>query len=263
MDGRMVVPRWNALNRNSSTSVAFSRARASRLAAVGCCLLLVSSLNAQADDETKQRAEREFGPPAVQSEWLKSPPLPEWTEKSRFVENQVEHLVAGTAPVLSAAEAEAELDREMQRVVREWIRERFSPEVADHIEIPASKIRREWMVNHLPVPCMLELPSDAPNHSYPMYRSFAQIAMTDHVVDQVSSLWATKQVELLEARQRWTLTRWSVIGGALLLLLASVHSYLRMDFTTRGFHTWRLRLLLGLAATGIVGMSIWLLNVLN
>ena len=214
-------------------------------------------------DEPVQKPEKDFGPAAAQAEWLKTPPLPEWTEKLRFIENDVEYFVAATAPVMSAAEAEAELDREMQRVAREWIRERFSAEVAENVEISPAAIRANWMTNHAQVPCILELPSSSSNSSYSMYRSFAQLAMTNKVVEQVTGLWATKKVALLELRQRGKLTQWSVIGGALLLLLASIHSYLRMDFLTRGYHTRRLWMLLGVATAGIVGMSIWLLNVLT
>ncbi len=213
-------------------------------------------------DDTKQNAEKDFGPVAAQAEWLKTPPLPAWTEMDRFEENDVEYFVAATDAVMSAADAEADLDREMQRVVSDWIRERFSAEVATHVEIPPATIRAEWMVNHLRVPCVFELPSSAPNGAYSMYRSFAQLAMSDKVVKHVTDLWAKKKVELVELRQRDRLTQWSVIGGGLLLLLASIHSYLRMDFLTRGYHTRKLQLFLGAAIASIVGMSVWLLNVL-
>lgn len=227
--------------------------------AICCGLLLCAFAAGWADDETKPQAEKEFGRPAAQSEWLKTPPLPEWTEKTHFVENEIEYYVAEAPASMTAADAEAELDRQMQRIAREWIRERFSAEAAEHLEVPVSTIRDDWMVNHELVPCVMELPSA---ESYAMYRSFAQLAMTDKVVKQVTGLWTARKAELMELRQRDRLTQWTVIGGALLLLLASVHSYLRMDFVTRGYHTRRLQLMLGAAIAAIIGMSVWLLNVL-
>ncbi len=215
----------------------------------------------QESDKPNQQPEKNFGSVADQAEWLKSPPLPEWTQKKRFTdENGVEQLVIGTAPFMSPAQAEAELDRSMLLIARQWISERFSADAGEHLELSPQTIRTQWMTNHEEVPCIFQVPGSAAES---MYRSFAQLAMTDKVIDQVSQLWETKKVALREERQRGKLIQWSIGGGALLCLLASVHSYLRVDYLTRGYQTVRLRLLLAAATAAIIGLSLWLLNVVK
>jgi hypothetical protein len=209
-------------------------------------------------------AEKPFGSVATQTEWLKTPPLPEWTEKQRFVDAEdVEHLVVATAPFMTPAEAEAELDREMLKKAAQWIGQRFGEEAGTFLELSPTIVRADWMVEHLPVTCMLELPAGNSSGNYPMYRSFAQLAMTDQVVEQVESMWAERQVTLREERQRSKLVRWSIVGGGVLVLLVSLHSYLRMDYLTRGYQTSRLRLLLAAACLGTVGLAGWLLSVIR
>lgn len=214
-------------------------------------------------DEANQQPEKNFGQAAPQVDWLQTPPLPEWTHKKRFTEGGIEQLIAGTAPFMSPAEAEAELDREMSRIAREWIGERFSLEAAEQLQLSPQAIRAQWMCNHETIPCIFKVPGSSPDNSHSMYRSFAQLALTDNVVNQVSQLWETKQVALREERQRGKLIQWSIGGGALLCLLASVHSYLRVDYLTRGYQTVRLRLLLAGTSAAIIGLSLWLLNVVK
>lgn len=224
--------------------------------------LVGGAVLAQADEDVPQ-AEKDFGKIAAQAEWLKSPPLPDWTSQKRISEQGVDYLIAGTAPVMSAADAEAELDREMAQALKTWIRERFSTEVAENLEIPIEMIRGRWMVNHLPVPCMMELPSSQPGNSYPMYRSFSQLAMTENVVEEISELWTARKKELVELRQKVRLTQWTILSGAVMLVLATVHSFIRLQLLSPGTHARKLRWMLVTAVTAIVGLSIWLLNILT
>lgn len=229
----------------------------------GFSLGFVAQATAYHADESKQQPEKSFGSIATQSEWLRSEPLEEWTQQKRFVENGVEHLVAGTAPFMTPADAESELDREMIRILREWIGERFSPQAAEQLELSPQMVRTQWMTNHRVATCVFQPPNVAPQDATSMYRSFAQVALTDKTVGQISNLWDSRKIELREARQRGTLIQWSILGGAILTLLASIHSYLRMDFVTRGYHTRKLRLVFLGTVAAIGGMTIWLLNILQ
>jgi hypothetical protein len=221
-------------------------------------LLLATAFCAAA---SAQNAEQDFGPTAMQEEWLKSPPLPDWTQKKRFSENGTDYLVAATPPVMTPAAAEAELDLLLVRLVQQWIEERFSAEAAEHVTVTPQMIRSQWVPNHLENPCVFQLPGST--ESIPMYRSFAQVAMTEQAAALIGQRWEAMQSELRELRQRGKLIRWSIVGGAFLCLLATVHSYLRMDYLTRGYQTGRLRWLLALTSAGIVGLAMWLLKVVH
>lgn len=215
-------------------------------------------------DESTPIAEKEFGNVADQKEYLKTPPLPDWTKKKRIFEEGVEYLVAGTAaPVMSAADAEASLDREMQIAVQDWIRERFSAEVAENLEVPIETIRGKWMVNHLPVPCIFDMSSSQPGLTYPMYQSFSQLAMTDSVVEDISTLWKARKSELMELRRTTKLTQWTIISAAVILALASIHSYFRLNLLSNGGHSRKLGMILAGTLFAIGGMAAWLVNILT
>jgi hypothetical protein len=233
-----------------------------RVVAVAIVFWAVPAL-AQTDESTPL-AEKEFGKIAEQKEFLKTPPLPDWTKKKRIFEEGVEYLIAGTAaPVMSAADAEASLDREMQKAVQGWIRERFSAEVAENLEVPIETIRGKWMVNHLPVPCIFDMSSTQPGLTYPMYQSFSQLAMTDSVFDDISNLWKVRKRELLELRRTTKLTQWTIISGAVVLALACLHSYFRLNLLSEGSHSRKLGLVLAGTLLALGLMATWLVNILT
>jgi hypothetical protein len=214
------------------------------------------------DGQAQWPAEKDDGPPMPQSEWYKAP-VPGWARELKTVDNGVEYLVVASDPFLNSADAEMQLDERIVAELRIWIGRHFSTEAANALSLSAQRIREKWLSKHQSVVGIFQQPESPPESARTMYRSFAQLAMTEDAVSEIGKIWDQRKLELREERQRGKLARWSIIGGAMLLALAVVHSYLRLDYLTRGYHTGKLRLMLGGSFAVIAVATIWLLRVIG
>jgi hypothetical protein len=172
------------------------------------------------------------------------PGRPSWVEAPPQREGSIHSTSVCSDPWTSHQKASQELDKKLVTATSEYIAEHLGSNLAAsliHYDLP--EIKRKL------------LPSANVYHEKilvsfgPMHQVHAKLEFSPDFRDELDRRWA-------EIRATYRLGQTGLVGGGVLLLLATVFGYFRLDNATRGYYTGRLQFMAAAAILAIIASGV-------
>jgi hypothetical protein len=224
---------------------------------------LANGQQAQADDSTAEKpaitVEAEDSEPATKSSAVKSeaepvdglkleteesviipPGRPQWVEAAPVREGAIHFTSISSDPYATPSLAQHALDEKLQAAVADYIREYLQSDIAPSlIRIGLPEIKRELLRSGDVYPEKIQVSIG------PMHQVHARLEFDDAFRARLDKRWG-------ELRATYRLAETGIVSGGVLLLLATVFGYFRLDNATRGYYTGRLQFMAAAAILTIV-----------
>lgn len=171
------------------------------------------------------------------------PGRPHWVEALPVREGKVHYTSVCSEPYATTAQAQHALDKQLQSAVAEYIKEELQSEWAPQvIRFSTAEIKQKFV------------PSADVYHE--------KIGVSFGSMHQVHARLQFDENFNRELHRRWDkisatfrLAETGVVSGGVLLLIATVFGYFRLDNATRGYYTSRLQFMAAAAILAVVAVS--------
>jgi hypothetical protein len=168
------------------------------------------------------------------------PGRPVWVEAPPVREGTVHSTAVCSDPYATQAQAMHALDEKVKAATAEYIGEYLQSELAPQlVRYNLADIKRNLMspdrIYHEKISVSIG----------PMHQVHAKLEFSPDFRDQLDRRWG-------ELRATYRLAETGLISGGVLLLLATVFGYFRLDNATRGYYTGRLQFMAAAAILAIV-----------
>jgi hypothetical protein len=189
-------------------------------------------------DANPSQADIEIGTPP---EGVIIPPgRPVWVEAEPVRDGDVHSTVVCSDPYATHSQAIHALDEKIKAATAEYIEEYLQSELAPQlIRFKLPDIKRQLLSSE-------NIYSEKISVSIgPMHQVHAKLEFKPNFREQLDRRWG-------ELRATYRLAETGLISGGVLLLLATVFGYFRLDNATRGYYTGRLQFMAAAAILAIV-----------
>jgi hypothetical protein len=171
------------------------------------------------------------------------PGRPAWVEAPSVLEGEVHYIPVCSEPYATTTQAQHALDKQLQYAVARYIADQLHSDMAPKvIHFTTAEIKRKFV------------PTADVYHE--------KIGVSFGSMHQVHARLQFDEAFNRELHERWEkilaafrLAETGVLSGGVLLLLATVFGYFRLDNATRGYYTSRLQFMAAAAILAVVAVS--------
>jgi hypothetical protein len=168
------------------------------------------------------------------------PGRPSWVEADPVREGEVHYTSICSDPYATLSQAQHALDEKLQAAVANYIRDYLDSDLAPSlIRISLAEIKRDLLrpgdIYHEKIQVSIGA----------MHQVHARLEFDEAFRKRLDQRWG-------ELKARYRLAETGVISGGVLLLIATVFGYFRLDNATRGYYTGRLQFMAAAAILTIV-----------
>lgn len=168
------------------------------------------------------------------------PGRPAWVEAPPVREGAVHYTSVCSEPYATPSQAQHALDVQLQAAVADYIKEYLESDIAPTlIRISLPEIKRDLLLPGDMYAEKIQVSIGA------MHQVHARLEFDDAFRAKLDKRWG-------ELRATYRLAETGVVSGGVLLMLATVFGYFRLDNATRGYYTGRLQFMAAAAILTIV-----------
>lgn len=171
------------------------------------------------------------------------PGRPGWVGQAAQREGSIQSTAVCSDPYATHQQALRALDRKLEAATQEYISQHLHSELAPHLlSYDLAEIKRKLLpprnVYHEKIQVSIG----------PMHQVHALVEFNPDFREELDHRWG-------EMRATYRLAETGLIGGGVLLVLATIFGYFRLDNATRGYYTSRLQFMAAAAILAIVASS--------
>ncbi|QDU25543.1 hypothetical protein ETAA8_06120 [Anatilimnocola aggregata] len=171
------------------------------------------------------------------------PGRPNWVGQAPQLEGAIHSTAVCSDPYATHQQAIQALDKKLEVATADYIRQHLQSDLAPQlISYDARQIHKRLLppqnVYHEKIKVSIG----------PMHQVHALVEFSPEFREELDRRWS-------ELRATYRLAETGIVGGGVLLVLATIFGYFRLDNATRGYYTSRLQFMAAAAILAIVGTS--------